>query len=344
PRLAGATLALGADMKLAQPRWLSLGMRLLGPLVVLGLSGCGDDFVPFSDTAPAGAGAAGAAASGATAGKSASGGSATQAAAGSTNVVIPTAGTSSGASMLNVESSAAGAESAGEAGTGTGGAGAAGGAAGAAGAAGQPVNLPTDSFDLIDDVEGAFPHLPQREGRNGVWFGVHDDTYGQLVGPHAVALEPARGTSHFAAGINGAGFTGWGAQLGVALRSPSAAYDATSYCGLRFLAKGSGAGWTLLVSDRTSVPEGGICVDGSADPEQSCYNFVGKSFGVGQSWREIKIRFDDLRWVPNAASPRRLETDALYDIVFNFYDAQGGAFQLLVDDLSFIEKNSLDCQ
>jgi len=155
----------------------------------------------------------------------------------------------------------------------------------------------------------------------------------------AIALEPPRGTSHFAAGVSGGGFTAWGAQLGVALKSPATGYDASKYCGLRFLAKGSGAGWSLLVSDRTSVPQGGVCDEGSWDPEQGCYHYVGKDFGVELSsdWQEVKLRFDELRLLDDPESARRLDSSALYDIVFNFYDPEGAEFQLLVDDLSFVE-------
>jgi len=206
------------------------------------------------------------------------------------------------------------------------------------------VKVPTEAFDLIDDVEGPFPELPEKEGRNGGWFGVHDASNGQLLAPSAVALVPARGSSHFAAGISGAGFSDWGAQLGVALKSPAAGYDARKYCGLRFMAKGGGAGWSLLVSDRNSVPEGGVCVEGSWDSEQGCYDYVGKDFAVGPAWQEVKIRFDELRLRQDPASARRLDSSALYDILFNFYDADGSAFELLVDDLSFIDLSSAECQ
>jgi hypothetical protein len=173
---------------------------------------------------------------------------------------------------------------------------------------------------------------------------VHDDTYGQASSVSAISLNPARGTSHFAAGISGGGFTDWGAQMGASLKEPYAAYDASKYCGVRFLAKGTGNGWSLLISDRLSVPDGGVCDSVNWASDNGCYQFVGKTLAVGNAWQEVVIRFDDLRLLRNPQSARRLETKALYDILFNFYSAQGSGFELLIDDLSFIEKGSLACQ
>jgi hypothetical protein len=315
-------------MKLAQPCGSSIALGLLASVVLVALSGCGDDFVAFSDVPPLSAGSAGSSSTNASG--SENGGSASQAAGGAATVAV-TAGSGAGGSSVSVEANAAGTE------PGSGG-------ASAAGAGGEPSTLPTDSFELIDDVEGPFPSLPQRDGRSGGWFTVHDDSNGKVTPASAVPLQPVRGTSHFAASMSGAGFTDWGAQLGVSLKSPADGYDASKYCGLRFLAKGTGAGWTLFVSDRASVPEGGVCVEGSFDAEQGCYHYVGKRLSVSSEWQEVKLRFDELRFLDDPDSARRLDPSALYDIVFNFNSAEGSAFQLLVDDLSFIDKNSASCQ
>jgi hypothetical protein len=200
------------------------------------------------------------------------------------------------------------------------------------------------ALDLIDDMEGDFPSLPARGGRNGSWFSVHDDTWGQASDASAIGLEPVRGNSHFAAGFSGGGFTDWGAQMGLSFKSPSAAYDASAYCGVRFLAKGNGSGWTFLISDRLSVPQGGVCDSVNWASDQGCYQFVGRALAVGNVWQEVVIRFDELRLLRNPQSPRRLETKALYDILFNFYSAEGSGFELLIDDLAFIEKGSLACR
>jgi hypothetical protein len=296
---------------------------LLLPLVALATGGCsGDPFVEFNDAAVVNGGSA----------PVSSGGSGDQP-SGGVNVVAAS-GSATGGTAPIIPPGAAGADS-----------GAAGdGSAGIIGVAGAPSQPLPEVFDLIDDVEGPFPKLPAVDGRNGGWFTVHDDSYGQVTGATATALQPARGSSHFAAGISGGGFTDWGAQLGVSLKSPASGYDASKHCGLRFLAKGAGSGWTLLVSDRLSVPQGGVCVQGSWDPAQGCFHYVGKTFSVTSEWQEIKLRFDELALLQDPASPRKLDPSALYDIVFNFQNAEGAAFQLLVDDLAFIDKASPECQ
>jgi hypothetical protein len=216
---------------------------------------------------------------------------------------------------------------------------------GEAGAAGEgPVMIETNPFDLIDDIEGAFPILPLRGGRNGGWFTVHDESGGQATAPGAVALDPPRVDSQFAARISGAGFTNWGVQLGVALKSPATGYDASQYCGVRFLAKGSTTGWSMLVSDRASIPDGGVCVPGSLDPALRCYHYVGKVFAPNAQWQEHKIRFDELRYLDVADNGRRLDPTALYDILFNVHEPSGAAFEIQIDDLSFMEQTSADCR
>lgn len=301
------------------------------------LSGCGDDFAEFSTP---GAGAA------TTGGSSQGPHNGVGSAAGSGNAGND-AGGSGGSGAAPSSGAAPGGGNAGSGATGGSGATAAGGDDGAAGEppvvmTGGPKPQPSMLLDLIDDVEGSFPQLPSRGGRNGSWFSVHDGTGGQAMPVSAVTAE--HDTSRFGASIKGAGFTDWGAQMGVSLKSPSTGYDASKYCGVRFLVRGSGNGWSFLISDRLSVPEGGVCDTANWDSDNGCYQFVGKKLAVGPAWQEVIIRFDELRLVRNQQSSRRLESNALYDILFNSYDAQGGAYELVVDDLSFLEKGSLACQ
>jgi hypothetical protein len=222
-----------------------------------------------------------------------------------------------------------------------GGAAQAGGGGTSAGAGGS---APVRVLDVIDDVEGAFPSLPGKAGRNGGWYLVHDDSGGTVAPPSAFALQPARGTSHYAALVNGGGFTDWGAELGVALTSPIAAYDASAYCGVHFMAKGSGASWTMLISDRLSDPLGGVCVPDSWDVTQQCYDYVGAAFAPSADWQSFDLSFAALAPMKGyTGKDRKLDASGLYDIVFSFSDGNGAPFELLVDDLSFIEKTTTGC-
>ena len=56
------------------------------------------------------------------------------------------------------------------------------------------------------------------------------------------------------------------------------------------------------------------------------------------------IRFDDLRLTGDPNNPRRLEQSTIYDILFDFQGNTGEAFDLLVNDLSFIDKSSSLCR
>lgn len=297
-------------------------VSLAAPLFALVVGGCsGQPFAAFDDVPP----------------DQSSGGTNPLAGSAPVTVVVPLSnGGSSGAAVggsftVGGEPSGIGAE-----------AGAAGEPAGGAG--GSPTPHPVRVLELIDDVEGTFPHLPEVAGRNGAWFAVHDDTNGQLAPAQAMALQPARDDSHFAAKLSGAGFTDWGAQLGVSLRAPATAYDASGTCGVRFLAKGTGSGWSLLISDRASVPQGGMCDANAWGNPSACYRFVGKHFDVGADWQEVVIRFDELKLVADPESDRALDETALYDIIFNFYSGgEGEAFELLVDDLSFVKETDAGC-
>ena len=315
-------------------------LSLVAPRVAFTLVGCVDPFVAFNEAptlegdagADAGVGGSGmsAAGSGVGAGASSAGqatgaqpgsaGSLATGIAGSTTIVV----TNAGGADPGVEPSVGG--------------------EGSVGTGGEPAPQPQSVNELIDDVEGAFPRLPERGGRNGGWYTTHDSTYGQVSPPRASLLQPARGTSRFAAEFAGGGFTDWGAQLGVSLRSPSAGYDASAFCGVRFMVKGSGSGWSLLISDRPSVPEGGVCDPNAWGNEAACYQFVGKPFEAKSEWQEIVVPFKDLKLLSHPDRQRALDTSAIYDIIFNFYHHDGAAFQLLVDDLSFVKETAAGCR
>jgi hypothetical protein len=70
-----------------------------------------------------------------------------------------------------------------------------------------------------------------------------------------------------------------------------------------------------LVSDRQTLPEGGICAMGACDTPTGCYAFVGKSFSVASEWRQMEIEFRDLTFMTDTASGRALDSSAIYDIL-----------------------------
>jgi hypothetical protein len=215
-----------------------------------------------------------------------------------------------------------------------------------AGAAGSPPNpAPQKELDLIDDIEGAFPALPARGGRNGAWYLVHDDSAGMATAPFAQLLDPPRGDSLHAASVSGSGYDIWGIELGVSLRAPVTAYDATAYCGVSFFARGTGGVWRLLISDRESDPAGGVCDPASPDPTHQCYDYPGTTFTPSAEWQKIEISFASLTPVQGySGRTSALDASGLFDILFSFHDQTGAAFSLDVDDLAFIVKPPNGCE
>jgi hypothetical protein len=302
------------------------------------LVGCVDDHVQFSE-GPAFGGtssAAGAASSGDGSGASSSSGADTAGSGGASG-----AGSNAGSAPI-AGSAPGGSSSGGNAGNPSGGSGV-GGMAGAAGA--PPIGAPQKVLDLIDDVESGFPSLPARGGRNGAWYLVHDDSLGTATDPFAQLLAPPRGESLHAAAVSGVGFNIWGIELGVSLRSPVAAYDATQYCGVSFFARGSGGAWRLLIGDRASEPAGGVCDPASADPTRQCYDHLGTSFTPASAWQKFEVPFATLAPVQGySGRTSPLDTAGLFDILFSFHDQAGAAFTLDIDDLAFIVKPAEGCR
>jgi endoglucanase len=152
----------------------------------------------------------------------------------------------------------------------------------------------------------------------------------------ACALEAPSAASSNAACLDGGGLTGWGATMALTFRAPFAAYDASQYCGVRFLAKGYGSGWSMLLSDRLSEPAGGVCFDGG-EPSQACFDHLGARFQPSDAWQEFQFRFDELEAVKGyTGHARALESDALYALLFVFQDEGGADFELQVDDVAFL--------
>jgi hypothetical protein len=196
-----------------------------------------------------------------------------------------------------------------------------------AGIGGQPML----HVEPIDDLEGRFPNIIESSGRNGYWFTATDDSGGSSSGLERVALAPPGVDNHYAVHFGGAGFTFWGALLGLTFRAPFAAYDASAYCAVRFRAKGHGDGWTFMISDRKSEPAAGVC-SGS-----DCYDHLAQRFQPQGDWQQYEARFDAL--VPvheRGQAVRALEISAVYSIQFAFESTTGAAFDLQVDDVSFV--------
>lgn len=106
-------------------------------------------------------------------------------------------------------------------------------------------------------------------------------------------------------------------------------YNARRYLGIAFWARvevGSSNVLRFNVSDRNTVPEGGVCVE--------CWDHFGATIVVDSSWRQYRFSWDQLRqrgW----GSPLldAIDTTALRSVEFDV--PEGVSFWLYIDDVAF---------
>lgn len=198
-------------------------------------------------------------------------------------------------------------------------------------------------IDMIDDMEDKNNAILAAGGRGGYWYTFNDGTEGTQQPPPdpegtgenpftMTVLEPPRGESKVAARSWGSGFTEWGAAFGFDLNSPTgtkAAYDASAYTGVTFWAKigpGSVNRVLFMISDQSTVPEGGICT--------KCDNWQ-KQITLTEEWQQFNIPFADLKqggWGDPAPTPQ-IDAAKLYSVSFQF--GVDDEFDLYVDDIAF---------
>jgi len=215
-------------------------------------------------------------------------------------------------------------------GSGGNGVGAAAGASSAGGAAPQ--------ISLIDDMEDGVGDILPVEGRRGYWYTFNDSSPGgeQLPVSNGLLFEMTpisnRPNSSFAAATWGEGFVLWGAGMGLILNDRVAArqfYNGRQYSGIAFWARADDGSSNVLrfnVSDRNTVPEGGVCGD--------CWDHFGATVVLSSSWHWFLFSWDQLHqrgW----GSPLldAIDTTALRSLEFSV--PEGVAFSFYVDDVAF---------
>ncbi|WP_438022914.1 CIA30 family protein [Sorangium sp. So ce233] len=198
------------------------------------------------------------------------------------------------------------------------------------------------TLEMIDDMEDNDNAINAAGGRVGYWYTFNDGTEGAKQEPPPdpegtgetpftmTALEPARGQSTYAARSWGSGFEEWGAGFGFDLNSPEgekASYDASAYTGITFWAKGTARGATVMISDPSTDPAGGLCTD-------KCDKWA-KSLALTEEWQQFTIPFADLKqggWGTEATTTA-IDASKLYSIQFQVGIAP--EFDVYIDDLAF---------
>lgn len=185
---------------------------------------------------------------------------------------------------------------------------------------------------LIDDFEdGNLLSLPV-DGRSGAWFTYTDGSAG------CVASEVADAGDGRALHLRGSGFTDWGAGFGTVMRWSQAdqkacVYDASSYRGLRFRAKGNAKLRVNLQTRATTFESrGGECAD-----SETCFDQHGRTLYLEPEWREFELDFCQL--APEGWGGERPPFDSAALVMLNIQVQQTEAFDLWIDDVSFIESS-----
>jgi hypothetical protein len=201
----------------------------------------------------------------------------------------------------------------------------------ASGCTGAPPQGGTDA--LIDDLEDGNNESRAVDGRKGYWFVFNDATTGGVQTPTGdfTASDGGANGSAKAAHTTGTGFTNWGGGMGVsfnAVGSLNCPYNAISFTGIEFWAKGTGLVRVMVGSDATvPVSAGGTCT-----PEADCHNHHGKDITFTANWTKYTLAWSDLTqdstWGKQvgAIDPSKL-------IQINFQAK--APFDFWVDDLAF---------
>jgi hypothetical protein len=313
---------------------LSLFMPLLA--MCSACSSSADPTTPlFGSGNPPSAGSSGAATGGGAGGTTATGGSFGTPFTGGTfgvpgtggTLVFGNAGTDSSGTGGGFSAAGTGVSAGGTAGNETG---------GAAGSAPIGCGKSTGVEPLIDDFEDGDMALKMVDGRNGPWETFDDGSIGGVYGSRTpVAATGHGGTTGFCTTLSG--YKAWGANVVASMSSPKCGYDASSYDGVCFWAKGkvtAGGPFVFAVGTSDTVPDtsGGACTQQGrcnshyeanpalqdADYKQYCYK-----------WTELKS--------PNIPMPPAFNKATIVQIEWKFpaSNAKSTEGSFCIDDISF---------
>ncbi|MBN1610484.1 MAG: glycoside hydrolase family 5 protein [Polyangiaceae bacterium] len=184
---------------------------------------------------------------------------------------------------------------------------------------------------LIDTLEDGDDSICPSSGRNGVWFVANDGTGTQAPSDNSdipVTLSSPRGKSTVAAHSSGTGFSDWGAVVGVTLVEGDdhlEYFDATSFGGVRFHARGSGTVLASITTGRTKPAPDGYC-----EPD-ACNHPFRATVTLGDGWVPNLLPFDGFKSNVLGA----MTAQDRKEILTIEFLATSDDFDLWVDDLGF---------
>jgi hypothetical protein len=187
---------------------------------------------------------------------------------------------------------------------------------------------------LIDDFEDGNNVLLQPSNRNGYWYANNDGTGTQTpkADPSGASFTlgaPGSPSSpKHALHTAGFGFTSWGAFVSSNLNVRAnllCPYDVSSFTGIRFNAKGSGA-LRFEIGTRATTPVG----DGGQCAAELCSDY-GQDVTLSSDWSEVSVPFDAVD-LPVWASPNPWQPN---DVVRLSFWVTEGDFDFWIDDVTF---------
>jgi hypothetical protein len=189
---------------------------------------------------------------------------------------------------------------------------------------------------LIENGEDGDDQIATRGGRGGYLYTFADDK-GTAIAPKGDDVKPAPGGaagSELALNIQGKLADGEDAYAGIgfSFAEPKAAYDASRWKGLAFVARRgptSAQALRLKLPDISTDPDGKQCTD--------CYNDFGVTFQVSEEWTRFEIAFADLKQEPDWGNPRPAAVDAskLYGVQWQVI-GRASDYDIWIDDVSFL--------
>lgn len=202
---------------------------------------------------------------------------------------------------------------------------------------------PVTDEALIDDFEDGDAIIADRAGRKGQWTAYNDASTGATqtpTGGRAVTPEAGgAGGSGYAAHTSGSGFAEWGAGIQLDFNNPGSGassrlpFDASSYQGISFKAKGAGSvRIELPIPSTTDAAGGGTCVDG-------CFDTHGKSITVQSEWTEHTVSFAQLEQEGWGAATS-FDPSKLLGLAFKVPGSTDAPaeFDFWIDDVRFVDE------
>lgn len=185
---------------------------------------------------------------------------------------------------------------------------------------------------LIDDFDDGDMLSVPVDARGAMWFTYTDETPGCLEARVAVA------DGNPALRITGNGFTRWGAGFGTSLSwsleaQKACMYDASTYQGLRFRARGNAKLRVALQTHATTFrSRGGGCPD-----SELCFDQHGRTLHLSSTWQEYELEFCALG--PEGWGGDKPAFDASTLIMLNVQVHSLEPFEVWLDDVSFVARS-----